>query len=264
MGVFKWLGSLDIRILEPLILGRLRDDGNAEVSERLAQDLLFFCAQSAIPQQGPAAPRVAAVREALERRWTLSPSGHRTGGPARYVHVAETGGTLGFITPMSHNFCESCNRVRLTCTGTLYMCLGQEDAADLRADLRGHLRRHAAAHELAVPVERCHDLLGMLATERHDIGIGDLEIIGHAHFGHGDHRAAQGVVVDVPPGKNGSQRVAHQFADAQHALVGAGWSLVFAHWPELSPPGPSVNRRRAAVGHACPRARPGGAAGGHP
>ena len=61
---------------------------------------------------------------------------YRSGGPARYVRVAETGGRLGFITPLTHNFCELCNRVRLTCTGTLYMCLGQEDAADLRAPLR--------------------------------------------------------------------------------------------------------------------------------
>ena len=61
---------------------------------------------------------------------------YKTGGPARYVEVAETGGRLGFITPMTHNFCESCNRVRLTCTGTLYMCLGQDDAADLREVLR--------------------------------------------------------------------------------------------------------------------------------
>ena len=76
------------------------------------------------------------VRERLEQRWTLRPSGHRTGGPARYFEVAETGGRLGLITPMTHNFCESCNRVRLTCTGTLYMCLGQDDAADLRAVLR--------------------------------------------------------------------------------------------------------------------------------
>ena len=60
----------------------------------------------------------------------------KTGGPARYVEVAETGGKIGFITPMTHNFCESCNRVRLTCTGTLFMCLGQDDAADLRAPLR--------------------------------------------------------------------------------------------------------------------------------
>ena len=63
-------------------------------------------------------------------------SGYRTGGPARYMQVAETGGRLGFITPLTHNFCESCNRVRVTCTGTLYMCLGQDDAADLRAPLR--------------------------------------------------------------------------------------------------------------------------------
>ncbi|MCX7355141.1 MAG: GTP 3',8-cyclase MoaA [Alphaproteobacteria bacterium] len=76
------------------------------------------------------------VRAQLARRWTLDESDHRTGGPARYVTVRETGARLGFITPMTHNFCESCNRVRLTCTGMLYMCLGQEDAADLRAPLR--------------------------------------------------------------------------------------------------------------------------------
>jgi cyclic pyranopterin phosphate synthase len=76
------------------------------------------------------------VRTQLQRRWTLTDTDHRTGGPARYMRVEETGGLLGFITPMTHNFCESCNRVRLTCTGTLYMCLGQEDAADLRAPLR--------------------------------------------------------------------------------------------------------------------------------
>lgn len=76
------------------------------------------------------------VRADLERQFTLEDIAHRTGGPARYVEVKETGGRLGFITPMTHNFCESCNRVRLTCTGTLYMCLGQNDAADLRAPLR--------------------------------------------------------------------------------------------------------------------------------
>jgi cyclic pyranopterin phosphate synthase len=69
-------------------------------------------------------------------RWTLDDIPYSSGGPARYVRVKETGGRLGFITPLTHNFCESCNRVRLTCTGTLYMCLGQEDAADLRAPLR--------------------------------------------------------------------------------------------------------------------------------
>ena len=76
------------------------------------------------------------VRARLEQRWTLEDIDYRTGGPARYVRIAETGGRLGFITPLTHNFCESCNRVRVTCTGTLFMCLGQEDAADLRAPLR--------------------------------------------------------------------------------------------------------------------------------
>ncbi|MGH6954948.1 MAG: GTP 3',8-cyclase MoaA, partial [Alphaproteobacteria bacterium] len=76
------------------------------------------------------------VRARLMKRWTLEDSDHRTGGPARYVLVKETGRRLGFITPLTHNFCELCNRVRLTCTGTLYMCLGQEDSADLRTPLR--------------------------------------------------------------------------------------------------------------------------------
>jgi cyclic pyranopterin phosphate synthase len=76
------------------------------------------------------------VRAKLATRYQLDEIDYRTGGPARYVRVAETGGRLGFITPLTHNFCESCNRVRVTCTGTLYMCLGQEDAADLRKPLR--------------------------------------------------------------------------------------------------------------------------------
>ncbi|MBL8553483.1 MAG: GTP 3',8-cyclase MoaA [Phenylobacterium sp.] len=76
------------------------------------------------------------VRRELESFWTLEDLPLSTGGPARYVRVAETGGRLGFITPLSHNFCETCNRVRLTCTGTLHTCLGQEDATDLRAVLR--------------------------------------------------------------------------------------------------------------------------------
>src|SRR3546814_19328612 len=76
------------------------------------------------------------LRAQLAENWALEEIDYRTGGPARYLRVKETGGRLGFITPMTHNFCESCNRVRLTCTGTLYMCLGQEDAADLRTPLR--------------------------------------------------------------------------------------------------------------------------------
>jgi cyclic pyranopterin phosphate synthase len=76
------------------------------------------------------------ARARLAERYRLDDIDYRTGGPARYVRVAQTGGRLGFITPLTHNFCESCNRVRVTCTGTLYMCLGQEDAADLRKPLR--------------------------------------------------------------------------------------------------------------------------------
>jgi cyclic pyranopterin phosphate synthase len=76
------------------------------------------------------------VRARLAERYTLEDIPYKTGGPARYMHVRETGGRLGLITPLTHNFCESCNRVRLTCTGTLYMCLGQDDAADLRGPLR--------------------------------------------------------------------------------------------------------------------------------
>ena len=76
------------------------------------------------------------IKERLQKRWTLRPLPLTTGGPARYATLAETNQTIGFITPLTHNFCASCNRVRLTCTGTLYMCLGQEDAADLRLPLR--------------------------------------------------------------------------------------------------------------------------------
>jgi cyclic pyranopterin phosphate synthase len=79
---------------------------------------------------------LSVIRARLRRRWTLEDTDYKTGGPARYFNVAETGRRVGFITPMTHNFCESCNRVRLTCTGTLYMCLGQNDDADLRAVLR--------------------------------------------------------------------------------------------------------------------------------
>jgi cyclic pyranopterin phosphate synthase len=104
--------SMDITIIEVMPLGELGED-------RLAQYL-----------------PLSMVRARLAERFTMDDIADQTGGPARYVRVKETGGRLGFITPMTHNFCESCNRVRITCTGTLYMCLGQEDAADLRAPLR--------------------------------------------------------------------------------------------------------------------------------
>jgi cyclic pyranopterin phosphate synthase len=79
---------------------------------------------------------LSVLKAELMKSFTFEDTAYSTGGPARYVQVKETGGRLGFITPLTHNFCESCNRVRVTCTGTLYMCLGQEDAADLRAPLR--------------------------------------------------------------------------------------------------------------------------------
>ena len=100
------------------------------------------------------------VRAALAERFSLSDSAYQTGGPARYVKVAETGGRLGFITPLTHNFCESCNRVRVTCTGTLYMCLGQEDAADLRTPLR------ASASD--APLQRAIDAAILRKPKGHD------------------------------------------------------------------------------------------------
>jgi cyclic pyranopterin phosphate synthase len=97
---------------------------------------------------------LSVVRARLERRWTLEETDYRTGGPARYATVRETGRRLGFITPLTHNFCESCNRVRLTCTGTLYMCLGQEDAADLRTPLRRSEGDEALVAAIAEAISR--------------------------------------------------------------------------------------------------------------
>src|SRR4029078_12245425 len=102
------------------------------------------------------------VRTQLKRDWTLEDVDYRTGGPARYVRVKETGRMLGFITPLTHNFCESCNRVRLTCTGTLYMCLGQDDAADLRAPLRASADDalvHAGIDEAISRKPKGHDFI---------------------------------------------------------------------------------------------------------
>jgi cyclic pyranopterin phosphate synthase len=108
------------------------------------------------------------MRAQLEQRFTFDDSAYRTGGPARYVRVRETGGRLGFITPLTHNFCESCNRVRLTCTGTLYMCLGQEDAADLRRPLRAspdNAPLNAAIDEAIARKPKGHDFI---IDRRHD------------------------------------------------------------------------------------------------
>jgi cyclic pyranopterin phosphate synthase len=102
------------------------------------------------------------VRAQLKRRWSLEDTDYRTGGPARYDVVRETGQRIGFITPLTHNFCESCNRVRLTCTGTLFMCLGQEDAADLRTPLRltdSDAPLEAAIHEAISRKPKGHDFV---------------------------------------------------------------------------------------------------------
>ena len=114
----EWCGEegFDLTFIEVMPLGDLGDMGG----------------ETRVEQYLP----LSLVRAKLAERWTLDEIDYRSGGPARYVRVRETGGRLGFITPLTHNFCESCNRVRLTCSGTLYMCLGQEDAADLRAPLR--------------------------------------------------------------------------------------------------------------------------------
>jgi cyclic pyranopterin phosphate synthase len=102
------------------------------------------------------------VRAGLARRWTLNETAYATGGPARYMDIAETGQRIGFITPMTHNFCEGCNRVRVTCTGTLYMCLGQDDAADLRTPLRateGDAALDAAIFEAIARKPKGHDFV---------------------------------------------------------------------------------------------------------
>src|SRR5205814_8069495 len=94
------------------------------------------------------------ARADIAKHLTLTETDYRTGGPARYFKVEETGGRLGFITPLTHNFCESWNRVGLTCTGTLYMCLGQEDAADLRAPLRASERDALLDEAIAEAISR--------------------------------------------------------------------------------------------------------------
>jgi cyclic pyranopterin phosphate synthase len=114
-GLVAWCGEhgFDIAFIEVMPMGEIGEE------RRLSQ---FY--------------PLSMVRADLQKRWTLRPTEYRTGGPARYVDCIETGRRIGFITPLTHNFCESCNRVRVTCAGMLYMCLGQHDSADLRAPLR--------------------------------------------------------------------------------------------------------------------------------
>ena len=130
--------GMDLTIIEVMPLGDIGED-------RLAQYLPLSIA-----------------RARLAEKFSLEDIDYRTGGPARYARVQETGGRLGFITPMTHNFCESCNRVRITCTGTLYMCLGQEDAADLRSPLRASEANdplYAAIDEAIARKPKGHDFV---------------------------------------------------------------------------------------------------------
>lgn len=106
------------------------------------------------------------LRADLEKQFVLIDIAHSTGGPARYVRVEETGGRPGFITPMTHNFCESCNRVRLTCPGTLYMCLGQNDAADLRAAVRASGDDGVLSTAIDEAITRKPKGMTLLSTER--------------------------------------------------------------------------------------------------
>jgi cyclic pyranopterin phosphate synthase len=131
-------GDMDITLIETMPLGEIDED-------RTDQFL-----------------SLADVRRDMESYWTLTDLPERTGGPARYVRVAETGGRLGFITPLTHNFCDTCRRMRVTCTGTLYMCLGQDAAVDLRAPMRAssddHLL-HAAIDRAVAAKPKAHDFL---------------------------------------------------------------------------------------------------------
>jgi len=103
------------------------------------------------------------IRDELDSKFTLIETPYRTGGPSRYVRVKETGGLLGFITPLTNNFCAGCNRVRVTCTGQIYMCLGQSDSVDLRAAMRGDNPDEA--------LDKALDLAMINKPEKHDFGI---------------------------------------------------------------------------------------------
>jgi cyclic pyranopterin phosphate synthase len=139
-GMIEWCGrhGFDLCLIETMPMGEIDGDRTAQY----------------LP--------LSLVRARLARRWTLTDTDYATGGPARYAYVAETGNRIGFITPMTHNFCEGCNRVRVTCTGRLYMCLGHDDAADLRTPLRateGDAALDAAIFEAIARKPKGHDFV---------------------------------------------------------------------------------------------------------
>lgn len=138
--MLRWCGEqgFDLTLIETMPLGLIEEDRTAHY----------------LP--------LDAVRRDLERHFTLLPDGHRTSGPARYVRVAETGGRLGFITPLTHNFCESCNRMRITASGRLYACLGHDEGADL-----GHALRSGGPAALQAGI----DAALALKPARHDFRI---------------------------------------------------------------------------------------------
>ena len=151
--ILEWCGkeNFDLTLIETMPMGEINSDRNEQY----------------IP--------LSKVRKDLEKNWSLKDSPYNTGGPARYVEVKETGKKLGFITPLTHNFCESCNRVRLTCTGILYMCLGQDDSADLKVPVRsseGDLLLEAKIEEAIGRKPKGHDFIinrdnGGPAVKRH-------------------------------------------------------------------------------------------------
>lgn len=146
--MLRWCGSrgMDLCLIETMPMG--------DVAQRAETHL-----------------RLDQVRDDLAQRWSLVPSSYVTGGPARYETVLQTGCRIGFITPFSHNFCESCNRVRLTCTGRLYMCLGQEDSVDLRKVLRASADDEALEAMIQQGINakpKGHDFdIGRIAVPRH-------------------------------------------------------------------------------------------------
>lgn len=134
--MISWCGAqgFDLVLIETMPLGEIGRDGNGD---RLEQYL-----------------PLDEVRRRLETSWQFEPLALSTGGPARYVRIKETGRLLGFITPLTHGFCEGCNRIRVTCTGTLFLCLGQEDSADLRGPLRASESDQKLDQTILAAIER--------------------------------------------------------------------------------------------------------------